>query len=74
MNTKLTQQEAIEDFILWVKQQPSWSEISRYEKQCIYKARKAIRDGHEVSLRLERIFGKFAPGRYKRDIFYSINR
>ena len=74
MKIKLTQQEAIEDFITWAKSQPSWKEISRYEKQCIYKARKAIRDGHEISLRLDRMFDKFAPGRYKRDVYYSINR
>ena len=73
MDRKLTQAEALEDFLLFMKKQPGWKFISRYEKQCIYKARNAAKNGKAGALRLERMFEKFAPGRYRLEALYSLN-
>lgn len=73
MDKKLTQAEALEDFLSWIKTQPEWKSVSRYEKQCIYKARNAAKNGKAGALRLDRMFEKFAPGRYRREVFYHLN-
>jgi hypothetical protein len=73
MNTPLTQAEALENFLHWIKQQPVWLEMTRLEKQYIYKARQAQREGRLGRARLDGIFDKWAPGRYVGGIYYEVN-
>ena len=68
MDIHLTPAEAWADFWKWIKQQPQWKEISRNEKQALYKANRASegRDIHQLGIRrIERILNQYAKGRYE---------
>jgi len=61
----LTQGEALEDFLSWIKQQPMWATMERREKQYIYKTRQAQFLGTLGVMRLQRMFQKYCPDRYR---------
>jgi hypothetical protein len=72
MTTPLTQAEAFEDFLRWIKQQPSWKEMTRREKQYIYKARQAQRQGRLGTTRIVGLFDKYAPDRYRVEVSFVL--
>lgn len=76
MEKHLTLKEAFEDFFAWLKTQEVWKttgRMTRLEKQYIYKARQHLRAGRLGPDRLDGLLEKYAPGRYTRSTFYTIN-
>lgn len=66
--TTFTPVEAWDNFWLWLRGQPKWQEISRAEKNELYKAHRARTTGRPYNLGWERIkslLDKHAPGRYE---------
>lgn len=61
----MTHIDAWKDFFAWIKTQAEWREISRRDKQYIYKAKKAAKDGVLGNEWIENLLTKHAPGRYE---------
>ncbi len=64
----LTPERAWQDFFTWVKQQPEWGnskKITRDEKQYIDKTNRQMARGTVKDKRLQKMFNKYAPGRYE---------
>lgn len=72
MITHLTQAQAFEDFLSWIKQQPEWAKMKRPAKQYIYKARQAQRLGKLGTVRMIGLFEKYAPGRYRVEVSFVL--
>lgn len=68
MEQRLTPEQAWENFFAWIKEQPRWGELSRAEKNELYKADRAHRTGKPYRLGVvwtKTLLGKYAPGRYE---------
>lgn len=64
---ELTPIEAWEDFWAWVKTQPIWKELTRHQKQALYRNESAakVRTKYQLGVRaIEAALNKYAPGRY----------
>lgn len=72
MNTPLTQAQAFENFLAWIKQQPIWVDMPRTEKQYIYKARQAQRLGKLGTVRIIGLFNKYCPDRYRVEVSFVL--
>ena len=62
---ELTTIEAWEHFWGEIKTSPEWPEIPREEKQYLYKAAKAAREGRLGERRIISLLNRYAPGRYE---------
>lgn len=65
MEKQLSAEGAWVDFFDWVRQSESWAGLSRAEKQYLYKAEKARRDGGLGYDRIKRLLTTHAPDRYR---------
>lgn len=75
MEKHLTALEAWNDFWAWIRHQEKWRDISRREKQYLYKAQKAARDGVLGYDRVKRLLTTYAHGRYQfSEIIYLLEK
>jgi hypothetical protein len=64
----LTPVEAWDNFWLWLRGQPKWQDLTREEKNELYKASRARKIGKPYNLgpaRIRHLLDKHAPGRYE---------
>lgn len=65
MEKLLTPLEAWGTFWPWIRSQPEWAQLSRQQRQYLYKAVKAAREGNLGAARIKSLLTKYAPERYE---------
>lgn len=74
MEKPLTLPLAWADFWANLKESENWNAINRIDKQYLYKADKANRDGELGLERFRRLAETYAPGRYRFEMIERIYR
>lgn len=65
MNKEKTIGEAWDDFFVWVKTQPAWKQMSRTQRQYIYRTNIDRKKGVEMEVRIRTLLTRYGAGRYE---------